>query len=310
MYPFIECLLVFIILSCVLFSVFFHVKKKKICCKLRNMSCEEKCNVLAELIRPFGYCYDPSSDAFSTRIDAPQRSFGYTALYDRYAERFHMVFDCAPVYFDYDGKSWLIELWKGQYGINTGGEVGIYRTDSLIPSVFYRTTLFHSVDDTELLPLSLLLFRNGRPLARLSKKHWWLTVFCMGEFTNPKDLSMQVSITFPNPEMLQAFAEGVKEQPSLSARYCGSRALITFQKCPSCRLSLFRRLLRCFRQFQNQKLCKLYLWATGPFERNLKRLLCLYYLLPSAFRHLLRSDRRKKKYKKYGRKEKSHEKSL
>lgn len=71
MYPFIECLLVFIILSCVLFSVFFHVKKEKICCKLRNMSCEEKCNVLAELIRPFGYCYAPSSDAFSTRIDAP-----------------------------------------------------------------------------------------------------------------------------------------------------------------------------------------------------------------------------------------------
>ena len=42
------------------------------------------------------------------------------------APRFQMVFDALPVYFDYQKKTWLIEFWKGQYGINTGAEIGIY----------------------------------------------------------------------------------------------------------------------------------------------------------------------------------------
>ena len=30
-----------------------------------------------------------------------------------------MVFETLPVYFDYAGKTWLIQIWKGQYGICT-----------------------------------------------------------------------------------------------------------------------------------------------------------------------------------------------
>ena len=33
-----------------------------------------------------------------------------------------MVFETLPVYFDYAGKTWLIQIWKGQYGICTGCE--------------------------------------------------------------------------------------------------------------------------------------------------------------------------------------------
>ena len=31
------------------------------------------------------------------------------------------VFMCLPVYFDYGGKTWLMEFWKGGYGITAGG---------------------------------------------------------------------------------------------------------------------------------------------------------------------------------------------
>mgnify|MGYP000621142798 CR=1 FL=1 len=50
-------------------------------------------------------------------------------------------------YFDYQGKTWLLEFWKGQYGINTGAEIGIYRADTLLSPAQRPYTLFHTVPD-------------------------------------------------------------------------------------------------------------------------------------------------------------------
>ncbi|MGN0402486.1 MAG: DUF4474 domain-containing protein [Acetatifactor sp.] len=325
MYLIIGCILAFVFVFFMAFYAFFLLKKKKICKHLNAMSYEEKCDTLEELIRPFGYFYEPSADIFSTQINAPQRAFGYTSLYDRYAARFHMVFDCMPIYFDYAGKTWLVELWKGQYGINTGCEIGIYRAESLVPSILYHTTLFHSVEDSEMLPLSLRLFRDGRPISHLCRRHWWLTIFRMGEFSEPKNLSMQVRITFPDSKMLNAFALGVAKQQKLTVRYFGLQALLSFKECTSCGLSLYRRLIQGISQCQNRLLCRLFLWVTNPFTSNPERLLCLYYFLPPIFRRLLQNNRcgkccrrSRKKCEKchqgcsgaFSRKDKSHEKKL
>lgn len=107
-------------------------RRKRIIKKLCSMCMQEKCDLLNELVEPFGYSYISSQDLFTSRQDAFQRAFGYCALYDRAAFRFHMIFDCLPVYFDYRGKTWLIEFWKGQYGINTGCEIGVYYADRIL----------------------------------------------------------------------------------------------------------------------------------------------------------------------------------
>ena len=78
--------LVGILLLLVLFlSLFHHHRKKKICKRICSMSCDDKLEQITSLIEPFGYTYIPCQDIFSTTIDAPQRAFGYTALYDYYA---------------------------------------------------------------------------------------------------------------------------------------------------------------------------------------------------------------------------------
>ena len=107
-------------------------RRKRIIKKICSMCMLEKCDLLNELIGPFGYSYVSSQDLFTSRIDAWQRGFGYCALYDKAALRFNMIFDCLPVYFDYQGKTWLIEFWKGQYGINTGCEIGVYYADRIL----------------------------------------------------------------------------------------------------------------------------------------------------------------------------------
>lgn len=61
-----------------------------------------------------------------------------------------MVFDALPIYFDYAGETWLIEFWKGQYGINTGGEVGVYHAGKVVPERYYRIAHFEAVEDQDM----------------------------------------------------------------------------------------------------------------------------------------------------------------
>ena len=75
-----------------------------------------------------GFAYEPKGDYFYSLMDCWQRKVGYCRLYDEGSPLFNMIMDCEPVTFSYAGKRWLIELWKGQYGITTGAEIGIYNT--------------------------------------------------------------------------------------------------------------------------------------------------------------------------------------
>ena len=146
----------YVILPVILFlaclgALILHFRKKHIIRKICAMPACEKLRLLNHLLEPFGFQYDPGQDIFLSRIDAWQRDYGYCRLYDESAAHFNMVFDCEPVYFDYDGRTWLVEFWKGQYGINIGGEAGIYRADGIIPPGKRRETLFGSVPD-EIMP--------------------------------------------------------------------------------------------------------------------------------------------------------------
>ncbi len=288
MYLLIGCLLAIALV----FFVFFRCRKKKACKRICGMTCEEKCDVLRPVIEPFGYCYEPTQDVFSTTIDAPQRVFGYTELFDRFAPRFNMVFDCLPIYFDYDGCTWLIEFWKGQYGINLGCEVGIYKADSLIASVLQKTALFHSVEDSEMLPISICLYQNNVKISNLYNRHWWLTAFHPGRYGEPKDLSVEICITFPNSEMLSAFKDALDAQENIEYRVCGLHIHVLFCQCSSCKLPKHRRIICRFSQWQNRIFCRLFCTVTKPFHCSLDRILLLYFCLPPVFRRIFRGRKR------------------
>ncbi|NLO98202.1 MAG: DUF4474 domain-containing protein, partial [Peptococcaceae bacterium] len=80
-----------------------------------------------ELIETLGYSYDPEQDIFVSRMHPWQRKFGYCRLFDELATVMGMVVDCEPIYFDYNGQKWMIGIWKGQYDMVTGGEIGFYK---------------------------------------------------------------------------------------------------------------------------------------------------------------------------------------
>ena len=163
-----------------------------------------------------GFAYNSEKDIFYSTKNAWQKNFGYTHAYDVLAPIFRMIIDTEPIKFNYNNKNWLISFWKGQYGIVTGAEVGIYCTSQ---EKVNKKTIYLPANDNEMLNISLILYKNGKVITKTSAKHWWLAIFKLGLFSWPKELSMDVNITFLDQQMLEAFLNSFKKLGYSQADY-------------------------------------------------------------------------------------------
>lgn len=277
-----------IVLSLFLLAFWAHRRRAKIIQKIRSMPGHEKCALLNDIIRPFGYAYIPSKDIFTSRLDAWQREFGYCALYDKSAVHFNMVLDYLPVYFNYQGETWLIEFWKGQYGINTGCEIGVYHAGRILERRELESALFKSVDNSRMFKLSLTLSTGSRVIARLSARHWWLTAFLMGTFCIPSELALYAALSFPTAEMADAFYQGILNAGYAPGEVERRRSTVAFGFHPSARIHGVQVRVA---QWSNHFWCNVYVSITKPFSLSIDKILYLYEFLPFAFRKMLRIRR-------------------
>lgn len=264
------------------------------------MTLEEKTELINTLIEPVGYIYEPLQDIFATRLNAPQKLFGYTTFYDFSAPFFNMVFDYETIYFDYNGRTWLVEMWKGQYGINSGCELGLYYADTLVSPDDYKSTVFHAVDEKDMLDISLKLKRKTKDgtyptmLGYLKYHHWWLTIFKMGVFSKPGHLFVNTSIRFKNYPMLYSFLDSFEATmpPDTEYRLNGLNLYFTF--CKSHRkYPWFKRLVRRIALTLCHLYCILFNFITRPFENTGDKILYIYYYLPFSLRLIFRPKKEK-----------------
>lgn len=282
---FVCTVLILVILSVLTLAVLRRARSKR---KVYSMGMPEKIRMLNELAEPFGFQYLWEEDIFTSNIDAWQRKHGYEALYDRLAAGANMVIDTWPVYFDYDGRTWLIEFWKGQYGINTGGEVGVYHAKGIVPPHLYKETHYDAAKSSEMPQICCRLERREEKVYEIYARHWWLTGFRMGTFSKPSELRMMTTLSFEDTAMAQAFFEGLQKsgRPRNRFRICGREVYVRLDL--SSRYPSFRRIHRSLVQLGNHIYCLLYRGVTRPFTQTADRMLFLYYLVPSCFRRMLR----------------------
>lgn len=252
----------------------------------------ESLELLDEVLEPAGFAYDPVQRIFYSRMNGWQRRYGYCRAYDEAAAHFSMIFQCEPFYFYYDNKEWLLEFWKGQYGMTTGGEVGLYfreKTPFSEDSKTRHTALFQAAEEKDFPLVSMRLLKKEQELFRRSSRHWWLTGFVLGEFSKPKQLRMETRLCFKNPAMAQAAAKAIR-----LAGY--ERAQVTlFHNCvyfrfekPKTRQPFFqKKLFVLFKQLRNYILCKQYRKFIGNVEEVPEKLLSLKQKRPKLFRKLL-----------------------
>lgn len=258
---------------------------------VRARTDEEKCRDLNDALMPFGFQYDICQDIFYSTKDAWQRKTGYGKIYDDNAIGMNMVIDCEPIYFTHNGMSYMMELWKGQYGILTGSEIGIYVTDE-VNEEHPERLFYHTVSDEEMLPFRFILKKGDRILLIRDEIHWWLTGFCLGEFSRPAELSMEAAIGFANWRMRDAFYHAL-----LSAGYHksnvyldGSYVRFNYTKTHTVqpKHSRFRVWLV---QRMNRKNCKRYHRLTKGFTRTIDRVDYLGMCFPGMYRMLGRMSR-------------------
>lgn len=182
---------------------------RQIICIIRCRKFKPKCNSMEQVERvnseldATGFAFDPRQEIFYSRHDAWQRKFGYRKLFDEMASTFNMIIDSEPIRFDYDGRKWLLELWKGQYGVAVGAEIGLYVSED---GVYYD-----SVSDSEELAMSFMLIQGDEVILRRCDRHWWLTGFRLGSFARPNELLMFAEIRFPNNEMCLAVINALRD---------------------------------------------------------------------------------------------------
>jgi hypothetical protein len=172
---------------------------------------------LAEAVHLAGFLYDPVQDIIFSTMNNFQRQLGYCKMYDETAIGISSVIDSEPVYFIDGNYEWMIELWKGQYGLETGCEIGIYRRElktSITPFEEKNGKLYECASDAECLVMSSGLYEKKSPLTlfkRGPEKHWWLTGFKWGMFHEPEHLSMNATIRFETVSMMTAFKKALEK---------------------------------------------------------------------------------------------------
>jgi hypothetical protein len=283
---------IFIILISVIgILMFYHFFLRHIIsAKFKKRASDDE---LYEVIDAAGYAYDAIQDIFFSGMNPWQRGMGYCRMYDEACAPLNLIVDCEPIYFKYEGKRWMIEFWKGQYGMTAGGEIGVYNTegpDLNIPG-FFNGTFYYCARDEDHLYMSYSLAKNNEILFTRSDKHWWLTGFKLGAFAEPSELTMYLTIALKDTGMRNAFIEGLNR-----AGYRDNEIFVdgnivglvfdkphTFQ--PISRIEETDWVI----QRKNELLCKKYEEVTAQYDNFPDKIKAVRELAPEIYNVLLNS---------------------
>ena len=252
-------------------------------------------DVLNESINQAGFDYDNEQGIFYSRIDAWQYDYGYCRVYDEFSAPLSMIFDCEPIYFNYNNKRWLIEFWKGQYGICTGVEVGVYASERTIYNeIIDSENLFYDkINSEEFLDISIVARKNGEAIFERKDKHWWVTGFILGEFSEPNELSVDINITLMNEEMRDAFIQGLNYAgySNEEIKIKDNSVEILFDKPKTEQPYTNIKLLNYMMQRKNEYLCNVYNDITKQYETYDEKIDAIKEQSPLLYRQIMNIGR-------------------
>lgn len=246
-----------------------------------------------------GYALDQKQDIFYSIMEAWQREVGYCRLYDIMAAPFGMIIDSEPIYFEYNNKKWMIGLWKGQYDYVTGAEIGIYTKAADLKFLCLSGAYYNCASNDELLRMSYTLKKNGETLFTRKEKHWWLTGFKLGEFSEPWELTMDITITLQNISMREAFVSGLWNAGYTLDEFTINGATVSFTfdhphtPQPLTRIPATDRII----QRKNEILCNKFLELTGDAATIRDKVKTIHESSPEMFAKMIRIGNVKELYK-------------
>lgn len=260
--------------------------------KVNELSYKEKRNRINKVAGTLGFALNERDDYFYSIHDAWQKGMGYCTLYDKMAPALRMLIDCEPVYFEYADKIYLVETWKGQYGIATGAEVGIYEASKreVADAGGVEKTLFYAVDEKTGFYIYFDLYRKGKPFIKRLEKHWWLTAFKVGMCSKSRELQMHVEILFPNQLMSNAYYHALLETGYSKDSLTYYQNVVAYDfDVPKTEQFKIWRIRKWWVSYRNLANAKRYLKYTREYNNETDRLTYLSYRYPILFRMILKT---------------------
>lgn len=155
-----------------------------------------------------GYSFSIPEVLLYAQVNAWTRNFGFCLFYDFFSYTTPFFFyETRRIKFDYDGLEWMIQLWKGNYLISNGAEIGIYSREESKFGSFYDCA-----NDDQMMEMSMELYHGDDLIfSRPKQLHWWLTGFKITtDNLYPADsMTMKFSIDMKDKEMLNAFCNAI-----------------------------------------------------------------------------------------------------
>ncbi|MBR2869044.1 MAG: DUF4474 domain-containing protein [Clostridia bacterium] len=149
-----------------------------------------------------------------------QYNFGFGKIYDFVSPYILLEYDYIRVFFEYEGKDWMLQMWKGQYGmIFYGGEIGIYNRPHSEKGIG-PWTMFACPAEEDWLQMEMTLWHEEldgtwtREFTREYDYYWWCTGFKNGHIRQEEpadELRLTGRITFKDEEMAKLVADGFAE---------------------------------------------------------------------------------------------------
>ncbi len=182
------------------------------------------CVIDSEGLGLVGFAYDAKYGVFYATGAGWQRTMGYTELYDRLAAIAFMPLDTIRIKFDYAGMQWMVQLWKGYYGLVLAGcETGFYNRPGDTPE--NHTT--YNVVSEEYHQEMTCKFHFGLSSFNRYSKTWWLTGFApaVQNPANPgpsiQQMRVENTINFTDIGLMNAFIEGLEGVDHIFQNYDG-----------------------------------------------------------------------------------------
>jgi hypothetical protein len=104
-------------------------------------------NTAGKILQVAGFEYDEEQGIYYSQMNPLQRKFGFNRVYDMAAPLAGMIYSTKRIEFEYEGREWMIQIWKGQYGITSGAEIGLYNRDP------ERNFQYDCADDEDLIEM-------------------------------------------------------------------------------------------------------------------------------------------------------------
>lgn len=156
-----------------------------------------------------GYNFNIFEMTVYTTVDCWMRNFGFCVFYDVLANSMPISYSYVTrrFRFEYDGLQWMIQIWKGNYFISNGGEVGIYSRE---PGEYIGSFYNCASEDQELMMSMQVLIGDTVLVDRPRQRHWWISGFHLSNKRYlASALTLKSTIEMPNEEMLEAFTASI-----------------------------------------------------------------------------------------------------